>query len=113
MDQTAQYGGGIYVSMQGYTDTFTWGGSTKVSDQPFAVIKSTNMQGLMVGLLGLAPDGGEGFDAGLSNYSVVTTMARRGVIKSRAFSIALDESQERDGHAGIQHPRGRSDILTC
>src|SRR3569833_40627 len=57
LDQIARYGGGEEVSLQGYSDMFTWGRDTKVADQPFAVVNKTHRQGQFVGVLGKGPDG--------------------------------------------------------
>lgn len=85
IDQIVYYGdSSIGASLQGFSDVFTWG-ETKVPSQPFGVANDT--VGMTTGILGLAPDGFVGFSDGMSNYSVVTTMAAQGVIASRVFSL--------------------------
>jgi|SRR3569833_520507 len=98
LDQVARYPPSETVHLEGYSDVFTWGGGTKVTDQPFAVVKRANGQGQYVGILALGPDGGKGFDAGSSSSSVVATMAKQGLIKSRAFSLALGATRGRDSN---------------
>ncbi len=99
LDQSANYGNNIGALLQGYTDIFTWGKDIKVPNQPFAIANAS--AGLFAPVLGLAPDGAQGFNAGFSNHSVLSTMARQKIINSRAFSLALGAANASVTHPGI------------
>lgn len=87
LDQVVYYGDtSMGAALEGYADVFTWGNSTQVS-QPFGVANET--VGMSTGILALGPDGFDGFNSAVSNYSVVATLAHQGVIASRVFSLAF------------------------
>ncbi|CAK7216020.1 hypothetical protein SCUCBS95973_002663 [Sporothrix curviconia] len=91
LDQVVVYGDySMAVQVEGMADVFTFGSgnstSGHVDQQPFGVAVETI--GLSTGILALGPDGATGFNSAVSNFSVVSTLARQGVIASRVFSLA-------------------------
>jgi hypothetical protein len=100
IDQSVMYADLSGALLQGYSDVFTWGVDTKVANQSFLVANFT--RGLYTGVLGLAPDGEHGFNAGMSNHSTITNMARQGIVKSRSIGLAI---------GAVTKPRDRSGSL--
>ena len=98
LDHIIRYGQDWGAMLEGYSDTFTWGGNTSVTDQRFYV--SSYSVGLSTPILGLAPDGFKGFNAGNGTHSFASNMAKQGIIKTRAFSLSIGASTKLGDHSG-------------
>jgi Eukaryotic aspartyl protease len=99
LDGLQAYYTGDTVMLEGYSDVFRWSNGVTIPDQPFGV--ANDSVGSNLGMLGLGPDLSTGFDSIISNYSVVSTMAREGIIKSRTFSLGLDTTMAFESYSGI------------
>ncbi|KAL1902806.1 hypothetical protein Sste5346_000717 [Sporothrix stenoceras] len=101
LDQIVYYGDvSIGASLEGYSDVFTWGNSTSVK-QSFGVANDT--VGISTGILALGPDGFDGFNSAVSNFSVVANLAAQNVIASRVFSLAFGRGLAVASWAAAQH----------
>ncbi|CAK7198754.1 hypothetical protein SEUCBS139899_001418 [Sporothrix eucalyptigena] len=88
LDQIVAYGDySMAVQLEGYSDVFTFGNTSQVPQQPFGV--AVDSIGVSTGILSLGIDGNDGFNSAVSNYSVVATLARQGLIASRVFSLSF------------------------
>ncbi|CAK7208694.1 hypothetical protein SBRCBS47491_000178 [Sporothrix bragantina] len=102
LDQVVVYGDySMAVQIEGMSDVFTFGkdnSSHQVAQLPFGVAVDT--VGLSTGILSLGPDGNDGFNSAVSNYSVVSALAREGVIASRVFSLAYGRGPAASAFSG-------------
>ncbi|KAF9879397.1 eukaryotic aspartyl protease [Colletotrichum karsti] len=70
-----------------YTDTISFSGSGKITNQTFGVV--TKSTGISTGILGLAPDLKSGYSAGKPYSLVINSLQEQGVINSRVFALDL------------------------
>lgn len=78
-----------FVNMTYYSDDLTFG-NLKIKNQTFGAV--TSSKGQAQGILGLAPNTRDGFKKEGKYSLVLNSMAKQGLINSRAFSLDLRHS---------------------